>query len=306
MSRRAGSSCCRGTSTSRRAPRSSSTSSVHVPARIVELAQRCLTTSTGSNAVDHRRRQHHVDVTPGRPSTTRVTILTGRRMTDLVLPRLRRRDLHRRDRVGVGRTARGHARGCDGGLRLLRAGRVGVRAPGRAAAEGNGVARRRRSGRRVVVDVGVGEPHRAVPAAGRGRDRCDRRARRVTGVRSHGAESLCRRGHSGGPWRSWFRCVAWCDRAELVVDAGARPAGPRPAGRRLVAKNRYRNVDMAESLLVAALPVLAGAAALAVPLPGASTRWCAADRGCGRGCAAVGAGDAGWAVQGRNWRPSWR
>ena len=25
-------------------------------------------------------------VTPGRPSTTRVTILTGRRMTDLVLP----------------------------------------------------------------------------------------------------------------------------------------------------------------------------------------------------------------------------
>ena len=33
------------------------------------------------------------------------------------------------------------------------------------------------------------------------------------------------------------------------------------------ATNRYQNIDMAESLLVAALPALAGAAALAVPLP---------------------------------------
>ena len=34
-----------------------------------------------------------------------------------------------------------------------------------------------------------------------------------------------------------------------------------------MATNRYQNIDMAESLLVAALPTLAGAAALAVPLP---------------------------------------
>lgn len=34
-----------------------------------------------------------------------------------------------------------------------------------------------------------------------------------------------------------------------------------------MAVNRYQNIDMAESLLVAATPVLAGAAALAVPLP---------------------------------------
>ena len=34
-----------------------------------------------------------------------------------------------------------------------------------------------------------------------------------------------------------------------------------------IATNRYQNIDMAESLLVAALPTLAGAAALAVPLP---------------------------------------
>jgi type VII secretion integral membrane protein EccD len=38
-------------------------------------------------------------------------------------------------------------------------------------------------------------------------------------------------------------------------------------GGSLLSKNRYRNIDMAESLLVAALPVVAGAAALAVPLP---------------------------------------
>jgi type VII secretion integral membrane protein EccD len=35
----------------------------------------------------------------------------------------------------------------------------------------------------------------------------------------------------------------------------------------VVSKNRYRNIDMAESLLLAALPVVAAAAALAVPLP---------------------------------------
>ena len=50
-------------------------------------------------------------VTPGRPSTTRVTILTGRRMTDLVLPASAAdRDLHRRDGYGAGRAARGHSR----------------------------------------------------------------------------------------------------------------------------------------------------------------------------------------------------
>ncbi len=35
----------------------------------------------------------------------------------------------------------------------------------------------------------------------------------------------------------------------------------------VLAQNRYRNLDMAESLLAASVPVLAGAAALAVPLP---------------------------------------
>jgi type VII secretion integral membrane protein EccD len=35
----------------------------------------------------------------------------------------------------------------------------------------------------------------------------------------------------------------------------------------VLAKNRFDNIDMAESLLIAAVPVLAGAAALAVPLP---------------------------------------
>src|SRR5262245_32712019 len=51
------------------------------------------------------------------------------------------RDLHRRDRVGTGRTPRGHAKGCAGRVRLLGAGRVGVRATGRAASEGRRIAR---------------------------------------------------------------------------------------------------------------------------------------------------------------------
>jgi type VII secretion integral membrane protein EccD len=38
-------------------------------------------------------------------------------------------------------------------------------------------------------------------------------------------------------------------------------------GGTMLAKNRFGNIDMAESLLAAAVPVLAGAAALAVPLP---------------------------------------
>jgi type VII secretion integral membrane protein EccD len=39
----------------------------------------------------------------------------------------------------------------------------------------------------------------------------------------------------------------------------------------MLARNRYSNIDMAESLLVACAPVLAGAAALAVPLPAGVT-----------------------------------
>ena len=38
-------------------------------------------------------------------------------------------------------------------------------------------------------------------------------------------------------------------------------------GASALASNRYQNIDMAESVLVAAVPALAGAAALAVPLP---------------------------------------
>lgn len=48
---------------------------------------RCRTTSTGSSGVDrHGDPGQFAERHPGQPSTTRVTILTGRRMTDLVLP----------------------------------------------------------------------------------------------------------------------------------------------------------------------------------------------------------------------------
>ena len=109
------------------------------------------------------------------------------------------------------------------------AGGVGVRATGGAAAEVQRIVGRRRCRGRVLVDVGLRQPHRALPAAGRGRDRRDRGSRRVAGVRPHRVESFCRPGDSvrraggrpscrwwrgraaartgGGPWRSAYS--AW-------------------------------------------------------------------------------------------------
>lgn len=55
--------------------------------------------------------------------------------------------------------------------------------------------------------------------------------------------------------KSWWWAVALA-----VLGLGLLTGG-------LVSRSRYQNVQLAESLLVAALPVLAGAAALAVPLP---------------------------------------
>ena len=73
-------------------------------------------------------------VTPGRPSTTRVTILTGRRMTDLVLPASPPIETYIDETVAVlGEMLEDTPKDVLGGFRLLGAGRVGVRAAGRAA-----------------------------------------------------------------------------------------------------------------------------------------------------------------------------
>ena len=102
--------------------------------------RRCPTTSTGSNVVDHHRRRTAASssVTPGRPSTTRVTILTGRRMTDLVLPASAPIETYIDETVSVlAELLEDTPEGCAGGLRLHGAGGVGVRASGRTAAEGS-------------------------------------------------------------------------------------------------------------------------------------------------------------------------
>ena len=57
-------------------------------------------------------------------------------------------------------------------------------------------------------------------------------------------------------------------------------------GGSMMAKNRYRNLDMAESLLVASMPLLAGAAALAVPLP-RGVDWLGAPKVAGAGVGRV-------------------
>jgi type VII secretion integral membrane protein EccD len=62
--------------------------------------------------------------------------------------------------------------------------------------------------------------------------------------------------------------LAWSDTGRTLwwpLGLGIVGLGLLVAG--VVSKDRYRNIDMAESLLLAALPVVAGAAALAVPLP---------------------------------------
>ena len=85
-----------------------------------------------------------------------------------------------------------------------------------------------------------------------------------------GAESLCRPGHSGcgtGDHGDVAGGVV-THRPQLVLAGGARACSAwRCWAAAMLAKNRFDNIDMAESLLAAAVPVLAGAAALAVPLP---------------------------------------
>ena len=121
-----------------------------------------------------------------------------------------------------------------------------------------------------------------------------------------GAESLCRRWPFR--WRRWRspRC-RWCRGRRTghswwwAVALGVLGLGL--LGGSMLAKNRYHNIDMAESLLVASLPVLGrrggvGGSAAA----GCRYAWGAAGRGRRRGGAAAGVGDARRAAQARGAR----
>ena len=209
-------------------------------------------------------------VTPGRPSTTRVTILTGRRMTDLVLPAAAPIETYIDETVSV--LAELHEdtpKDVLAGFDFAAQGVWAFARPGAPPMKFN----------ESLDDAGVvdGSLLTLVSVS-----RTERYRPLVEDVIDAIAvldespefdrtriESLCRPGDSvrraGGTIMS---LVAWSRSGQdwwWAVALGVLGLGL--LGGSTLATNRYQNIDMAESLLVAALPTLAGAAALAVPLP---------------------------------------
>jgi type VII secretion integral membrane protein EccD len=209
-------------------------------------------------------------VTPGRPSTTRVTILTGRRMTDLVLPAAAPIETFIDETVSVlAETLEDTPADVLAGFDFKAQGMWAFARPGAPPLKGDeslddaGVV----DGSLLTL-VSVSRTERYRPLVEDVIDAIavldespefDRTAlNRFVGVAIPVAAltitvvSLLAWSQTGRDW--------WWAPALGVL-------GLALLGGSLLSKNRYRNIDMAESLLVAALPVVAGAAALAVPLP---------------------------------------
>jgi type VII secretion integral membrane protein EccD len=209
-------------------------------------------------------------VTPGRPSTTRVTILTGRRMTDLVLPAAAPIETYIDETVSV--LAELHEdtpKDVLAGFDFAVQGVWAFARPGAPPLKFNeslddaGVV----DGSLLTL-VSVSRTERYRPLVEDVIDAIavldespefDRSAfNRFVGLAIPFAAlavtimSLVAWSRSGQDW--------WWALALGVLGLGL-------LGGSAMATNRYQNIDMAESLLVAALPTLAGAAALAVPLP---------------------------------------
>lgn len=209
-------------------------------------------------------------VTPGRPLTTRVTILTGRRMTDLVLPASAPIETYIDETVSV--LADLHEDTSKDVLAGFDFGAQGVWAfarPGAPPLKFN----------ESLDDVGVvdGSLLTLVSVSRTERYRplvedvidaiavldespeFDRQAlsRFVTLAIPFAALAL-----------TVMSMVAWTQSGhDWWWAAALGMLGLVLLGGSAFAASRYQNVDMAESLLVAALPTLAGGAALAVPLP---------------------------------------
>jgi type VII secretion integral membrane protein EccD len=209
-------------------------------------------------------------VTPGRPSTTRVTILTGRRMTDLVLPAAAPIETFIDETVSVlAETLEDTPADVLAGFDFKAQGMWAFARPGAPPLKGDeslddaGVV----DGSLLTL-VSVSRTERYRPLVEDVIDAIavldespefDRTAlNRFVGVAipvaalTITAVSLLAWSQTGRDW--W-----WALALGLL--------GLALLGGSLLSKNRYRNIDMAESLLVAALPAVAGAAALAVPLP---------------------------------------
>ena len=209
-------------------------------------------------------------VTPGRPSTTRVTILTGRRMTDLVLPASAPIETYLDETVSVladlledtpADVLAGFDFSTQGAWAFARPG-----APPLKASESLDDAGVVDGSLLTLVSVSRTERYRplvedvidAIAVLDESPEFNRTALNRFVGVAIPVAAlavtvmTLVSWSRTGHDW--------WWAPALGVL-------GIALLGGSLLSKHRYQNLDMAECLLVAALPVLAGAAALAVPLP---------------------------------------
>jgi type VII secretion integral membrane protein EccD len=209
-------------------------------------------------------------VTPGRPSTTRVTILTGRRMTDLVLPAAANIETYIDETVTVladlledtpPDVLAGFDFKAQGEWAFARPGAPPLKAS--ESLDDSGVV----DGALLTL-VSVSRTERYRPLVEDVIDAIavldespefDRKAlNRFVGltvpVLAFVITFLALRAWSATN-HSWWWAVTLA-----VVGLGV-------LGGSILAQSRFGNIDMTESLLVAALPLLAGAAALAVPLP---------------------------------------
>ncbi|MDV3131487.1 type VII secretion integral membrane protein EccD [Mycobacterium sp. 29Ha] len=209
-------------------------------------------------------------VTPGRPSTTRVTILTGRRMTDLVLPASAPIETYIDETVSVlaellEDTPKDVLAGFDfsvqGVWAFARPGAPPLRF--NESLDDAGVV----DGSLLTL-VSVSRTERYRPLVEDVIDAIavldespefDRTAlNRFVGLAipftalAVSVMSLVAWARSGHAW--------WWAVALAVLGLGL-------LGGSMLATNRYQNINMSESLLVASIPTLAAAAALAVPLP---------------------------------------
>lgn len=209
-------------------------------------------------------------VTPGRPATTRVTILTGRRLTDLVLPASAPIETYIDETVSVlGELLEGTPADVLGGFDFKAQGVWAFARPGAPPLKSDeslddaGVV----DGSLLTL-VSVSRTERYRPLVEDVIDAIavldespefDRTAlNRFVGMAIPllalvvTVISLVSWTRSGQDW--WWAVALGL--LGLGVLAGS-----------VLAKNRYQNIDMTESLQVATMPLLAGAAALAVPLP---------------------------------------
>ncbi|MCV7221152.1 type VII secretion integral membrane protein EccD [Mycolicibacterium elephantis] len=215
-------------------------------------------------------------VAPGRPSTTRVTILTGRRMTDLVLPATAPIESYIDETVSVlAELLEDTSKDVLAGFDFTAQGVWAFARPGAPplkfdeSLDDAGVV----DGSLLTL-VLVSRTERYRPLVEDVIDAIavldespefDRGAlNRFVGVTIPLATlmvtvmTLVTWRQTGNGW--------WWAAALGVLGLGL-------LGGSAIATNRYRNLDAAESLLAAALPALAGAAALAVPLPRGFDSW---------------------------------